>query len=374
MAKLSTAGLFLALALAAFLPARAIEYGGFGGRPAYPREGNPRTESIFIHTLSPGAEQQEGVRVINNSPEKKTMMVYAADSTPSTGGAFACKQLGEPKTDVGAWITLDKEEVTLEPGTNEVVPFMIRVPGTADVGEHNGCILVQEKKEKGDSAGVSLAIRTGLRVAITIPGETVRKLQMAGFTVARRGDGSFLLHPAVRNLGNVSIDTDVQVVTSYFFGAVLAREGGQYPVLRSETSDWNFELPQPFWGGWYRASFAAEYDPNPEAGVGVQSGKGLERLDVPPVWFWSPPTAAGLAIEIIALAFIIFAIFLYAVSHKRKKWIRKRWASREVKAGESIQDLAREFGVSWKLLAKANKLKAPYHIGAGKMIKVPPTE
>ena len=29
----------------------AIEYGGFGGKPAYPRADNPRTESIFVHTL-----------------------------------------------------------------------------------------------------------------------------------------------------------------------------------------------------------------------------------------------------------------------------------------------------------------------------------
>ncbi len=37
----------------------AIEYGGFGGRPAYPRADNDRTESIFIHTLEPGSEKAE---------------------------------------------------------------------------------------------------------------------------------------------------------------------------------------------------------------------------------------------------------------------------------------------------------------------------
>jgi hypothetical protein len=37
----------------------AIEYGGFGGRPAFPRENNARTESIFIHTLEPGVTQKE---------------------------------------------------------------------------------------------------------------------------------------------------------------------------------------------------------------------------------------------------------------------------------------------------------------------------
>jgi len=40
-------------------PTHAIEYGGFGGRPAFPRADNARTESIFIHTLEPGAVQKE---------------------------------------------------------------------------------------------------------------------------------------------------------------------------------------------------------------------------------------------------------------------------------------------------------------------------
>ena len=39
----------------------AVSHGGIGGRPAYPREDNSRTESIFIHTLEAGAVKEEGV-------------------------------------------------------------------------------------------------------------------------------------------------------------------------------------------------------------------------------------------------------------------------------------------------------------------------
>lgn len=160
--------------------AEAIEYGGFGGRPAYPRAGNPRTESIFVHTLEPGAIQKEGIKVVNNTPTKKTFLIYGGDSTPSTDGAFACKQLSEEKNDVGAWIKLDKSEVTMDPSTNQVIPFTITVPQNASVGEHNGCILIQEKKDKQEGqAGMALSVRTGIRVAITIPGDLVRKLEIA---------------------------------------------------------------------------------------------------------------------------------------------------------------------------------------------------
>lgn len=59
----------------------------------------------------------------------------------------------------------------MEPGTNEIIPFTITVPKNASVGEHNGCILIQEKKNspKEDQAGMSLSVRTGIRVAVTVP-------------------------------------------------------------------------------------------------------------------------------------------------------------------------------------------------------------
>jgi hypothetical protein len=355
----------------------AIEYGGIGGRPAYPQADNPRTESIFIHTLNPGETQEEGVLVVNNTAEQKTMLVYAVDSTPSTGGAFACEQLSQTKDDVGAWITLEKSEVTLESRKSELVPFTIIVPENASVGEHNGCIVIQEKlaKPEGES-GVSLSFRTGMRVVITIPGELERKLEIVGFNVARKndGNGSFLLQPTVKNLGNVSIDANIQVVTRYFFGSAYITHGGQYSILRGDTSDWNFELKKPFWGGWYHSSFFVEYDENSEAGVGENSGKKLTRLKGPSVWFFSFPTAAGLAIEAAVLLLIAFGVFLFWLSQKRKNWMKKNWVEYKVKAGEDIKTLAEKFNVSWKLLAKTNKLKAPYALKLGKKIKVPPAK
>jgi hypothetical protein len=317
---LTAASMFLAFFFLPFFSAQAIEYGGFGGRPAYPIANNSRTQSIFVHALDPGATQDEGVLVVNNTTVSKTLLVYAADSTPSSGGAFACKQFAEEKTDVGAWITLAKSEVTLDPGKNEIVPFTIIVPQNASVGEHNGCILIQEKKDPVvGQTGAVLSVRTGIRVAITVPGEITRKLEIVGFTVTPAKD-SFLLQPLVKNTGNVSIDADVQVATRYFFGSILAIDGGQYPILRDETSDWNFELKKPFWGGWYYSNFTVGYDANPGASVGVTSGKLLTTLTGVPVWFFSFPTPTALIIEIAVLLLIIFIIwFLFWLLRKRKK-------------------------------------------------------
>ena len=82
---------------------------------------------------------------------------------------------------------LETEELTLAPGVSQTVPFTITVPANVSVGEHNGCILIQEKKpKKEDQPGVNLSIRTGLRVALTVPGDIERKLEIAGFDYKRQ--------------------------------------------------------------------------------------------------------------------------------------------------------------------------------------------
>lgn len=370
MRKLSVA--VAVLAFVVFAGDVFAQTSNFGGRPAFPRADNPRTESIFVHTLEPGDVQAEGILVVNNTNEQKTILVYGTDSTPSTGGAFACEQAGQEKNDVGAWIALEESEVTLDPGDNRIVLFTISVPQNAGVGEHNGCIITQEKKERSADEGISLSFRTGLRVAITVPGELERKLEIVGLTVTQREGGNFIINPRVRNIGNVSIDSDIKVITKYFFGPIHNRNGGEFPILRGETSDWNFELVRPFWGGWYRTNFTVEYDSNPEAGVGIKSGKDLTLLTSSPTWFFSFPTIGGLIIEILVLTLLIFVLFLWRVFRKRKRWIKKSWIVYQVKPGENINSLAKQFNVSWKLIAKANGLKKPYVLKPGQNIKLPP--
>ncbi len=350
----------------------AIEYGGFGGRPAYPRADNPRTESIFIHTLEPGAIQKEWITVINNSSEAKTVLVYAADSTPSTGGAFACKQFSEEQKDVGSWVKLEKTEIKLNAGTTLLIPFTITVPTNAGVGEHNGCILIQEKKaKKDDQPGVNLSIRTGLRVAITVPGDIERKLEVMGFDYKRQ-NGGIVLHPQVKNAGNVSIDADVSVITRYFFGVKYAEQGGQYPVLRWETSDWNFDLKKPFWGWLYRSSFSVSYDPNPEAQVWSNTDGKLVTLDGPTVWFITLPTLLWFIVELIMVALLGILVFLYIVARRREQWVINHWVKYTLKSNTDITTLAADHDVSWKLLAKVNRLKPPYTLKKGDTLKVPP--
>lgn len=373
--QIFTALTAIALFASGVSPVFAVENNGVGGRPANPRAENPRSESIFIYDLKAGESAKDGIRVLNNSSTEKTLMVYATDSEYASGGAFTCAQLVDPKKDVGGWIVLEKSEVTLKPYTNEVVPFTVTAAGNADVGEHNGCIVVEEKPattEKTNQNSINISLRSGLRVAVTIPGEIKRAVELAGFTVTDDKDGVVRFHPKMTNTGNVSIDTNIDIYTKYFFGKEYQKHGGKFPLMAGQTGEWNFEMASPFWGGLYRTQFVASYDQGTGAGIGVASGDAFKSLKSAETWYFVWPHLYALIIELGVLVLLLMVVFLTIVHFRRNAWINKHWSAYTVKSGEDLHKLASRYSVSWKLIAKVNKIDPPYTLKAGAKLRVPP--
>jgi spore germination protein YaaH len=84
------------------------------------------------------------------------------------------------------------------------------------------------------------------------------------------------------------------------------------------------------------------------------------------------PTIKGLAIISVSFTFIIFLLLKILVGKKRKKWIMKNWVQYKARKNDDINSLSEKFDVNWKLLARTNRLKAPYIIKSGDILKVPP--
>ncbi len=372
-----TSSFLLVFLVSSFLipTVKAFEYGGFGLRPADLENGTVRkSDSAFSYDIDLGSSKRDGLMVINNTKVKKTFSVYAADSVSSTDGGFACKQFGENKIEVGSWIKLDKNEVELDPGTNEIIPFTISIPAKTDSGEHDGCFLIQEKKDdtvdkNNKKSGIQLSIRTGVRVSITIPGDLIKKISLGKFEISNKQDGSFVFNSSIKNSGNVSVNTDVNVIVKNILGITHKTVGGEFIVLRGETSVWNFELPKPFWGGFYTARLVAKYNPNIKGDLKDESKLKILESEKE-ISFFSFPTAKGLMFEIIILLFITFNIYLLSIWKKRQNWIGT-WKKHTVARATNIKVLAEKYEVNWKLLASVNKIKAPYMVDSKDEIKVP---
>jgi hypothetical protein len=346
--------------------------GDIGAKPANPDPSNPRSETIFIKQINPGDKSSDAVLVINNTNDQKSIKVYATDSVASSGGAFACAQAAEEPKLVGGWIDVAQNNVKLKPGEKKEIGFEISVPNNASAGEQNGCIVIQEDAQSNFQGGVSVNFRTAIRVAVLVPGDLLRELQAVGLLVASDA-GKLILTPSVRNTGSVSLDTTVEPQIKTVFGTKAASQTGQFPVLRDQLTEWNFELDKPFWGGLYRATFTASYDKSELGYIGSTVSPEPATLQGPSKWIITTPHPLALLIEIFALALAIFGIKRLIKQRKHHKHVQTSWRTYQVKPGDQLQKIAHAFSVDWKKLAKVNNLKPPYHLAEDQKLKVPPT-
>lgn len=366
MKKLKTAlpiGIFL---LTLFVsPLFAVEYGGIGGRPAYPDPDNERTESIFIFETAPGETEEDGVTVVNSTDEVKTILVYATDTTPSSGGGFACKQYSEEVVAEGTWFELEKNEVTLDPGTNEIVPFTLTVPESVDVGEHDACIVIQEKPSGESEAGVNLSLRAAMRAMILIPGDIVKKLDLESLIYSQTENGKNLLTLTLKNSGNVSVDADIKITTTPIWGGKpFGVNEGIYTILHNNTQELNFELDKNPWGGIYRVIAEIKYE-------GLEGEETLGKEFV----FFLPPTKYAIGVYAEVLILIILVIYLLTIVKRKKSNPKKRdTETYTVQKGDTWKSISKERDIKVKELIKMNNRKPTDAIIAGEEITVPALE
>lgn len=352
-------------------PASAVESGGIGGRPAKPDPNNSRTESIFVFDLAAGSTAKNVVKIFNNSGTEKTIGIYAVDSQISSGGSFACAQKVEEKRDVGSWIKLDKNIVTLPAAGSEEIGFTLVVPVNAPGGEHNGCIVIQEENQTPVAAGngIALSFRSAIRVAATIDGDLKKGLQFTKLDTRRDKGDKRIITPGLRNSGNVSLDTDIDARIKSVFGTTVRKTGGEFPILAGGESEFNFDTTEPFWGGVYFLTAKAHYNSDPAAGLG--KGEKSASITKTQILLTTPKPLAAVTEALVFLAVVGGGAYFWRRRRQHKQWrtIGKVYV---VKEGETLQQIAERFSLPWKTIARINQLKAPYHLEAGDRLRLLP--
>ena len=348
--------------------ALAAETGGVGGRPTTPDPNNSRTKSIFVFSMNPEEKEKSSVTIMNTSNKDQLIDVYAVDSVPSTGGAFACGQATEGSVGVGKWIKLDQTQVSLPAGEEVDIPFTITVPKGTAAGEHNGCIAIQEVNQTPQQAGngIMLSFRSGIRVATTVKGNIKKELKFTGLSTESQGEKLSIISK-LHNNGNVSLDANINTQVKSLFNTTIRSAGGEYPVLAGGESTFNFEVEPLYWGGFYFVDASAKYNADVNSGLGE---KGESATISEKKIFFSTPQPVALVIEaVVAIIAVGGIIWLCRRRRTSKKW-KKHGVSYVVKEDDNIQKLAKEYNVSWKLIARENDIKAPYNLEPGETIKL----
>ncbi len=145
-----------------------VKYGGEqGGDPYINTEG------------APGVETAAYAIIRNDSDEVATYTLSVVDSQLTTEGSFALKNVGTDQNEVGLWGSVEPNEITLDPGTNQVVMVKFKIPENQNLGIYWGGLSAIQKPNASDEVSESngegnaessfvTLVRNSLRVSVNV--------------------------------------------------------------------------------------------------------------------------------------------------------------------------------------------------------------
>lgn len=370
LAKLSVTGFILGSILLAQTgtDAFAATAGGVGLRPAdtnpeYHHQGN-----WFIYDIDPETTKtvEDTLLVLNTSQDVLTIKIDAVDAILTESGGFGLLDVTSDNKSLGSWIELEEHQVTVAPGERRVVNFKINIPENAEVGDHIGGFVAQKVAAapdvtyKSGGATVNVITRVGARIYLTIKGDIQR-----GFDVRKhyfKGKGNKIVFGFITgNTGNIRNNLTFDAKIYGIFG--LYDE--QKDIAIAEIFPGKLIKKEIVWPGKQRPLFGPylaimtvkdTYEPMSHTST------------IPPapapvtLWaftFFIPYTQT---LVVLILLFLIWFIRQALVWRRMATLARQPVVAYKVKKGDYLVDIADDYGVSWKLLARLNELKPPYSL------------
>ena len=185
----------------------------------------------FEYAVDPGTQIVDSMVITNSGETSAEFLIYATDAINELEtGAFGLLEREAEPTDAGAWITMASDALTIEPGTQAIVPFNLLVPSDATPGEHvAGVIAAVITSGSSDGAAVELEQRVGARVYLTVSGAIEAGVEIEGLTSGFNPEfnpfapGNIDLSYTLRNSGNLRVDVAQTITVNGPFGIQIAQ-------------------------------------------------------------------------------------------------------------------------------------------------------
>jgi hypothetical protein len=184
----------------------------------------PDGRSSFDYETEAAKAVKDYVAVTNDSAGPATFKVYASDAVNTPTGGFDLLAGDDKPTDVGAWVRLAKQTITIPGHARANIPFTLTIPANATPGDHvGGIVAVLQDTSK---AAIKVDHRVGSRIYLRVRGALAPSLAVTGLgvtyhsTINPFGGGDVTAEYDVRNTGNVRLAAGQQV-TVRGFGAKL---------------------------------------------------------------------------------------------------------------------------------------------------------
>ena len=201
------------------------------------------------HVALAGAARQT-IKVTNSGREAVVIDVARA--------GFALDLRGRPRIVPGrrqAWLTVRPLRLAIGPGVTAPLVVTSKPPLRAEPGDHGALVLLTTRARR--NAGLAVQVRLGVVVVIRVPGKIVRRLDLRGLHVRRRGRAR-ALEILIANRGNVTetVGRGCVTVSLRRNGRVLARLSPAPRPLLPRTSG----IAEVRYGGPVRGWVSARVD------------------------------------------------------------------------------------------------------------------
>ena len=171
----------------------------FSVHPSQYDSSNIATRSYFILDSKPASTVQNGISITNTGAMTGTVTLYAVDATTGQNSGLVYNTKDAPRHDVGSWIRLAQQQITLTAGQSETVPFQISIPKGARPGQHVGGIVAesvtQASTQQHNTVHINVQSLSIVAVQLNVAGPQVEQLEMAGVQAGgANGNQSLLLN------------------------------------------------------------------------------------------------------------------------------------------------------------------------------------
>ena len=187
--------------------------------------GSASERSDLTYEADAGAVIEDAVTLFNFGTVQLTFRVYATDAFNNADGQFDLLSGDQQPVDVGSWVTIAQEMVTVPPGKQVTLPITIKVPAGSTPGDHTGAILASNQSVGAGPEGgaVTLDRRTGTRLYLRVNGPLFPELAVANVETTYHHALNSLAGSAdvkfrIENRGNVRLGGTATVTIAGPFG------------------------------------------------------------------------------------------------------------------------------------------------------------
>lgn len=178
----------------------------------------------FEITANPGDKVSNVLKVLNNSDSALGIQMNAEDFTAvgETGEVVVKGELNDSYS-LAKWITVEPEQFTLDPHSQQLVNFTIEVPANGEPGGHYGSILATIGGTTATGTGAAISQKVGSLLLLQVAGPVNELLFVKGLEAPSFSEyGPVTIDARFENRGSVHLKPRGFIQVTDIFGKQVA--------------------------------------------------------------------------------------------------------------------------------------------------------